>query len=279
VIKKLFTILFGLVVLSNLSHAETFKIYMGVPAGSLSDVYTRKLYDHVNKITGDNFVIVNRPGADQMVAYQLFIDESRNNPNVIFSSGTSSLVASSIFRPELKLNPLNETKSLITVLKVHYYLVARADSPIKSIKEVTGKLNVGSSNATNNALFVGAKFDKDVQLIPFKGDNEIIISLLQKEIDLASIISINPLLYTHKDRIKIVADFNPVIGAVGYSVAKNFPDEKLQEINRALNQIVHHPDIKQWFINTMGSAPVGGSPEDYDATINSFKTLINSKIK
>ena len=278
-IKKLFTILFGLVVLSNLSHAETYKIYMGVPAGSLSDVYTRKLYDHVNKITGDTFVIVNKPGADQMVAYQLFIEESRTNPNVIFSSGTSSLVASSIFRPELKLDPLSETKSLITILKVHYYLVARTDSPIKSIKDVTGKLNVGSSNATNNALFVGAKFDKDVQLIPFKGDNEIITSLLQKEIDLASIISINPLLYTYKDKIKVIADFNPVVGAVGYSVAKNFPDEKLQRINRALNQVVHHPDIKQWFVTTMGSAPVGGTPAEYDTIINRFKQLINSKIK
>lgn len=276
-IKKLFAILFGLVVLS--SHAEIYKIYMGVPAGSLSDVYTRKIYDHVSKITGDTFVVINRPGADQLVAYQLFLEESRTNPNVILSSGTSSLVASYVFHADLKLDPLNDTKSLMALLKVHYYLVARADSNINSVKDIRGQLNVGSSNATNSALFTTAKFDPQVQLIPFKGDNELLLALLQKEIDLASVISINPLLYTNKDKIKIVSRFDPVVGAVGYSVPKNFPDQKLQHINQALNQVIQHPDIKQWFVTTMGSAPVGGTPAEYDAIVTDFKKLLFARVK
>jgi hypothetical protein len=276
-IKKLFAIFFGLMVLTT--QAETYKIYMGVPPGSLSDVYTRKIYDHVAKITGDTFVVINRPGADQLVAYQLFIEESRTNPNVILSSGTSSLVASYVFRPELKLDPLNETKSMFALLKVHYYLVARADSVINSFKDVRGQLNVGSSNATNSALFTTAKFDPQVQLIPFKGDNEIMLSLLQKEIDLASVISINPLLYTNKDKIKIIGKFDPVVGAVGYSVPKNFSEDKLQQINRALNQVVQHPDIKQWIVVTMGAAPVGGTPAVYNDIINNFKQLLFARVK
>lgn len=252
---------------------------MGVPAGSLSDTYTRKLYDHVSKITGDTFVVINKPGADQLIAYQQFIEESKTNPNVIYSSGTSSLVASYALHSELKLKPLTDTQSLFTVLRVHYYIVARTDSPVNSFKDIKGKLNVGSSNATSTTLFNTANFDKQVQMIPFKGDNDLILSLLQREIDLASVISINPLLQTNKDKIKIVGNFNPVVGAVGYSIPNNFSADHAQSINRALNQVVQHPDIKQWFVTTMGSAPVGGSPADYNAILLNFKKQLSITTK
>ena len=116
-------------------------------------------------------------------------------------------------------------------------------------------------------------------MIPFKGDNDLILSLLQREIDLASVISINPLLQTNKDKIKIVGNFNPVVGAVGYSIPNNFSADHAQSINRALNQVVQHPDIKQWFVTTMGSAPVGGSPADYNAILLNFKKQLSINTK
>jgi hypothetical protein len=47
-IKKLFAILFGLMVLSNICHAESYKIYLGIPAGGMTDVFLRKILDVVH---------------------------------------------------------------------------------------------------------------------------------------------------------------------------------------------------------------------------------------
>ena len=64
-IKKIF--LFALFVLLNVAHAETYKIYLGSPAGGPSDVYVRKIADEVEKISDTKFVVINRPGADFLV--------------------------------------------------------------------------------------------------------------------------------------------------------------------------------------------------------------------
>lgn len=273
-IKKLFTILLGLVVLT--AHAETYKIYIGNSAGSLSDVYTRKIFDQVEKITGDNFVVVNRPGADQMVAYQAMLDESRTNTNVIYSSGTATQAASYALHPELKLDPLRDTKSVITVAVVHYHLIVKADSPIKSMKDIQGRVNIGVSNATTTTLIARSKLGAEVQTIPYKSDNEIILALLKNEIPVASAISLNPLIYTHRDNIRIISSFENlnVTGATGYTVAQNFPNEKLRNLNRAINQVLDHPDIRDWFKKSMGTYPAGGTPAQYDNVIRQFKKVV-----
>lgn len=278
-IKKLSTFLFGLFVLISLSHAETYKIYIGNSAGSLSDVYTRKVFDHVEKITGDNFIVLNKPGADQMLAYQTFLDESKHNPNVIYSSGTATQVSSYVVHPELKLDPLRDTKSLITVARVHYHLFVKSDSPIKTVKDLSGRINIGSSNSTTTTLINKSKFPADIQLIPYKSDNEVILALLKNEINVASAISLNPLIRAHKDNIRIITSFENlgVSGATGYTVANNFPKEKFDKLHRALDQVLRHPDIQQWFITNMGTPAVGGSPEQYDQIIQRFKKVVLDK--
>ncbi len=278
-IKKMFTILFGLFVLTSLSHAETYKIYIGNAAGSLSDVYTRKIFEHVEKITGDNFLVINRPGVDQLLAYQAFLEESRTNPNVIFSSGTATQVSSYAVHPQLKLDPLRDTKSLITVARVQYHLIVRNDSAIKSAKDLKGKINIGSSNSTTTTLINKSNFPADIQIIPYKSDNEIILALLKNEIDVASAISLNPLIRAHKDRIKIITSFEDlaVTGATGYTVANSFPQEKFDRLHRALDQVLKHPDIQQWFVANMGTTTVGGKPEVYDQIIQRFKKVMLDK--
>lgn len=278
-IKKISTFLFGLFVLISLSHAETYKIYIGNSAGSLSDVYTRKIFDHVEKITGDNFVVINKPGANQMLAYQTFLEESRHNPNVIYSSGTATQVSSYAVHPELKLDPLKDTKSLITVAKVQYHLIVRNESTIKNSKDIKGKINIGTSNSTTTTLINKSNFPADLQIIPYKSDNEVILALLKSEIDIASAISLNPLIRTHKDKIRIVSNFDElnVTGATGYTVANDFPKEKFDRLHRALNQVLNHPDIQQWFVANMGTVPVGGKPEKYDQILQRFKKVMLDK--
>lgn len=279
-IKKLFTFFFGLFVLISLSHAETYKVYVGNAAGSPSDVYTRKIFEVVSTITKDTFLVINKPGVDQLLAYQAFLEESKTNPNVIFSSGTATHASSYTMHPELKLDPLNDTKGVITVLRVHYHLVVNSSSPIKSFNDIkSSKVNIGSSNATSAKLIELSHFGKEVQTIPYKADTDVVMALLQKTLDVGTVLSFNQLLKVHKDKLRIVSSFEQLnaVGTVGYSVAKNFPDSRVENLNRVINFALHTPEIQSWFKDTMNSVPVGGAPEEYDRALVKFKKVIGSK--
>ena len=278
-IKKLFTILFGLFVLTSLSHAETYKVYVAYAPGSPSDIYIRKMFDTAQKYTADNYVVINKPGADQMVGYQAFIEESKTNPNVLFSSGTASHVSSYLIHPELKQDPLGETRSIIAITKVSYFLVGTVDSPFNSIKDIKGKVNIGVGNASSAALLKLVDFNADVQLIPYKSDNDILMSVLSKEIPVGSVLSINNLLKVHKDRIKVIGhldDFG-IVGAVGVHAPKTMSDERAKQLNATLNQVFKDADFKKWWTDTYGLPLVGGAPEAYDRLINNFKQKLLSK--
>ena len=279
-IKKLFTILFGLLVLTSLSHAETYKVYVGNTAGSPSDVYTRKIFEVVGTVTKDNFVVINKPGVDQLIAYQAFLEESKTNPNVIFSGGTATHAASYSVHPELKLDPLKDTKGVITVLKVHYHLVVNASSAVKTAADIkNSKLNIGSSNATSSKLIELANFGSGVQTIPYKADTDVVMALMQRTLDVGTVLSFNQLLKVHKDKLRIISSFEQLnaVGTVGYSVAKSFPDARVKELNRAIDFALHTPEIQSWFKDTMSSIPVGGSPAEYDRALVKFKTVLESK--
>lgn len=280
-IKKLFSILVALFVLScvSVSHAETFKIYIGSPPGGPSDLYVRKVVDEAEKLSTDRFVIINRPGADFMVAYKSFLEESKTNPNVLFVSSTGTQVSSYLQHADLKLDPLNDTKSLILFVRINFLFAALNESPINSLADLRGNLNIGYSGATAPLLISRMKLEPSVQTVPFRNDSELMLALLRKDVPVAQIVSTNNLISTHKDKIKIIGNLDKmgIVAGQGFSVAKNFPEDKLLRLNRLFNEVLKQPATVEWFAATVNNKPVGGSPADYDRLLNDFKVRILDK--
>jgi tripartite-type tricarboxylate transporter receptor subunit TctC len=273
-IKKIF--LFALFVLLNVAHAETYKIYLGSPAGGPSDVYVRKIADEVEKISDTKFVVINRPGADFLVAYQAMLEESKTNPNVLFVSSTGTQVSSYLQHPALKLDPLNDTKSLIMFVRINFLFAALKESNINSLDDLKGNLNIGYSGATAPLLISKMKLEPSVQTVPFRNDAELMLGLLRKDVPVAQIVSTNNLITVHKDKIKIIGNLDKmgIVAGQGISVAKNFPDDKLIKLNRLFNQVLSQPSMIEWFASTVNTKPVGGSPADYDRLLAEFKRNI-----
>lgn len=275
-IKKLLTAIVTLFVLAGLAHAETFKIYIGSPAGGPSDVYVRKIADEAEKISDYKFIVINRPGADFLVAYQAMLEESRANPNVLFVSSTGTQVSSYIQHPDLKLDPLNDTKSLILLVRINFLFASLKESSINSLADLRGNLNIGYSGATAPLLISKMKLDPSVQIVPFRNDAELMLGLLRKDVPVAQIVSTNNLINTHKDRIKIIGNLDKmgIVAGQGISVAKNFPEEKLLRLNKIFNTVLSQPVTVEWFANTVNTRPAGGAPADYDKLLNDFKRNI-----
>lgn len=270
-------LLFPLMFVAGFANAELYKIYLGTPAGSMSDAQVRKIIPYLEQKTQDTFIVINKPGADQLVAYKEFIEESRTNPNVIYLGGTGTHVSSYILYPDLKLDPLRDTKSLFLLSPIHYSICALQNSNLTGLQDIRGRLNIGSGNGSSALIFDRMKFDSDVHLIPFKDDKSGFVSLMSGDIHAYMCININPLFNANKDKIKTVANFDKqgFVGAIALFVPRNFSDSKTKQLNYLLNQAINDPEIRQWFIDTSGVPAAGGPPESLDRIIRNFRKQLN----
>lgn len=271
--KKILTIFLCLFVFGGAALAETFKIFIGIPPGGPSDVFIRKVAMEAEKISNYKFVVINRPGADFMVSYQAFLEESRSNPNVLFVSTTGTHVSSYIQHADLKLDPINDTKSLILIVRIHLLFVTLKESPINDLSDLRGNLNIGYAGATAPVIIGKMKLDPNIQLVPFRNDAENMLALLRRDIPVAQVTSINNLIPIHRDKIKVIGSMDKmgVVSGQGLHVAKNFPADKLLELNRLFNQVLRDPAVVDWFVATVNTKPAGGTPADYDRLIQTFK--------
>lgn len=245
--------------LSFSCFAKTYKVYVGTPPGSTSDMQARMIFDSVSKQTGDTFVILNRPGAGFVISYRAFLEDSKNNPDVILFSISSMLL------PDSKMDPINEIKGLVLLHKIHYFLVALEDSKFKTVGDIKGKLNVSITSPTSEILVTKNFPNSGVQTIPFKSENDALMSLLKKEIDLSSSNNMNSGLSSHKDKLRVIKAYpDNFFGFVGYSVPMNFPEDDKIRLNSAINKALESPEIRNWFKDIVGEYPSGGSPEQYD---------------
>jgi tripartite-type tricarboxylate transporter receptor subunit TctC len=177
--------------------------------------------------------------------------------------------------PDLKLDPLKDTKPVINFIPINFIVAMPSDSKINKLSDVKGKLNLGYAGASSATAFNRFVKDPEIELVPFKGDNEVIFALLQKEIHGGIILSVSPQYLLNQDKIKLIHTLAQ--GGSGLSVVSDFPDNKLQEINKEFNAALKDIDVREFFKKNMGSFPSGGSPEDYNKLILNFKQNIFGK--
>ena len=264
---------------STLSLAETYKIIIGTPPGSGSDIQTRKVFDLVSKETGDKFIFLNRPGGAFVISYRAFQEEAKNSPNVLLLTHGSTLMSAYITHADQNMDPMMETKGLIAFQRVQHFVVVREDSNIRSAKDIGGKLNIGYSSLFVEPL-IRSRFKGDFQFIPYKSENEVTQALLSKEVDMVGTHSLNTLLLVHRDKLRKISPYDtPQEQHIGYSVPVSMSEIDRRRLNQAIDGVLKRPDIQEWFRETTGSPPEGGTPEHYEAMIrtshNNIRALFN----
>jgi tripartite-type tricarboxylate transporter receptor subunit TctC len=259
--------------LSLSADATIYKIFIGVPAGSGADVQTRRIFEEVGKITGDTFVVFNKPGANLMIAYRAFIEEAHRDPNVILHGGSVYAVNAYLMK-EHDIDPVNELKGLVLTQYISSLLVTRSDSKFDSMNSLSGKVNVGVSNPLSEYLITTeAPKNSDTQVINYKSDSESTLALLSGTVDMIETTTFNPYLKSHKESLKVIHT-HEVLAGTGYAVYKTFPEQDRVKLNKALNQVLADPELVEWLKNSFTFKPVGGKPEKYDQMMIDMKKVI-----
>jgi tripartite-type tricarboxylate transporter receptor subunit TctC len=241
------------------------------PAGGESDVAARQQGIIAKRLTGKDFIVLNKVGAGGALAWSTLNREPADGYTV-----------AGINLPHIVLQPLEgnvqyKTDDMASVYWFHFTpdaIVVPADSKYKTLADFVadakanpGKLNLGGSalNSANHAAtarfesLAGVKFT----YVPYKGTADMATAILGKHLDAA--MSYTTFAIAQKEKVRVLAvatekrhplfpnaptfkesGFNWVDGAYrGVALPKSTPEAVKKQVSDLFQRINSDPDMKK----------------------------------
>ncbi len=241
------------------------------PAGGESDVAARQQGIIAKKLTGKDFIVLNKAGAGGALVWGTLNREPADGYTV-----------AGINLPHIVLQPMEgnvqyKTEDMASVYWFHFTpdaIIVPNESPYKTLADLIaaakanpGKLNIGGSalNSANHAAtarfesLAGVKFT----YVPFKGTADMATSILGKHVDAA--MSYTTFAISQKEKVRVLAvatekrhplfpnvptfkeaGFNWVDGAYrGVALPKSTPDAVKKQVSDLFQRINNDDAMKK----------------------------------
>lgn len=190
--------LFSIVAVPNLAHAQTFptgdvRILVGYAAGGGTDITARHFAARLQTNLGVSVIVENRPGALGQIAAQLVSKQPPNGRTLLVTTSSPILAA-----PHLQpgFNPIKELAAVTLLTRFPGVLVVPASSSLKSIEDLVaearrnpGKLTFATSGTGSMNHLAGEMLKKmagiDMTHVPYNGSAPALIALMGKHVDMS----------------------------------------------------------------------------------------------
>lgn len=259
---------------------QPITLVVGMAPGGITDLATRAIANEAKKLLGVELLVVNKPGAMQTVAMSYVI--SSRPDGYILGATTDAPYVRAPHLLSLNFNPHTETIPILYYGTFLDIIIARADGPFKTFKEVInfakenpGKLTYGNPGISSGpylgmggfALQMGLK----ISMVPFTGDSEVLLSLLGGQIMLAGMGPGSCLSQVRAGKVKILAVIQgderweafpevPTFHEFGYKDAlpppalgifgpKGLPEPVVKKIEDAFKKASNSAEFKKFALN------------------------------
>jgi len=278
--------------------AHPIKFVVGYPPGGASDIVSRLVAADLQRRLGQPVVVENRPGAGGNIATEAVLREKADGYTILL--GTIAHATNMSVYKNLKYDTLRDFKPVIQFSAAPSVLVVNAKSPIKTVDDIVkqagekpnemtfGSTGVGGSPHLAGELF-RMKTNIDIRHVPYKGAGPVLNDLMGGFIDMSFMTipgaisqiqagALRPIAIASDTRSALLPD-TPTLAESGVKdflvsswngllVRKDTPPAIVEKLNREINEILKQPKlVKQ--IEIEGSAPVGGTSEDFEKFIQS----------
>jgi tripartite-type tricarboxylate transporter receptor subunit TctC len=276
-------------------------------AGGVADSTARIVADKLSQKLGQRFYVENQPGAGGIVAARNALNAAPDGYTLIMlTNGTA--VSVSLFE-KLPFDPVKDFVAVSSLGFFDFALVTSASSGFKTVGDFVaaakvkpgalnvGTINVGSTQNLSAELFKTAA-NIDFTLVPFRGNHEAEVALLQGNVSLV-IDSYSVLQGNIVDgKLVALATSGPVrsestpdlptvkeSGVSDYDVVSwnamfarsGTPPEIIKTLNAALQEILSDADIKAKML-ALGIEAKAGPPEAIEqrlkSDIDKWRTVI-----
>lgn len=246
------------------------------PPGASTDLTARIIGETMSALLGQPIVVENKPGAAAAIGIDL-VAKSKPDGYTMGISGVGATAIIPLIDPKLPYSPLRDLEMVAGLSLVEGMMVAKSDLKQNTMKEVldfakanpekvsyatAGVTGPAHLNMENLMLLSGAK----LLHVPFPGDSPAVTSVLAGDVTIGSVSAavatpfvqsgkLKPLSAGGPDRLRSHPDLPTIAEQTGYQgytanswnvlvVPKGTPAQIIQTLNKAVNDAIKRPEVK-----------------------------------
>src|ERR1700704_6498600 len=286
----------GVAVAQSPFPSKSVHIFVPYAAGGGVDILARTLGDVVSRQWGQTVVVENRPGAGGVVASQALVASPPDGYTLIVVA--SGHATNPFLYPKIPYDTFKDFTPISLLASSPNILLVRTDSPFKTLGDMLaqarakpGSLSYGmAGNGTSTHLageLLKSLAKVEIVAIPYKGGGPAMNDLLGGQIPMSfnngpesvgqiSAGTVRALGVTTAKRAPFLPDVPTIAeaGVAGYDTGvwwgllgpAGMPAHVVAQLSRDFIAALKAPAVKDR-LNTLGAAPIGSSPKEFDAVI------------
>jgi tripartite-type tricarboxylate transporter receptor subunit TctC len=296
-------------------HAQAWpskpvRIVVPYTAGGPADVLVRGLGQKLSEKWGQQIVVENRPGANEIIAAEAVAKSAPDGYTFLLASDAVFTLNSSLYS-KLPYDPVKDFTPVSRLVTANLMLVTRPDFPANSVKEFIayaranpGKLSYGSVGAGGVNHLAMSWFNNlnglQMEHVAYKGLVQALQDVITGRLDTMFAVIGGALPFLQSGKLKAlavsgrsrssVAPSVPTFAEVGYAnfdasfyfavaAPAGTPREIIQKFAADAGQIVTSAEFRDKHLLTLGFEGVADTPEQFAAFLVNDRKLGAEKVK
>ena len=272
---------------------RTIKIVVANPPGGQTDVATRVIAAEMTNILKQPVVIENKPGANSNLGAAWVKTQPADGYTLIVTA-INNFGSNPALIKDMPHDPVKDFRMIVHTISSTNVIVVAPDSPYKTLQDILkaareqpGKLTYGSAGA-GSSMYLFMEMLKsmakvDIMHIPYQGSAKANVDVMGGQITMQfdsmpgawSLVEgkrLRAIAVSTAKRHPIAPDVPTVAesGVPGFNASSwlglaapaGTPDEIIQVLNKAANQAMQTPAVRDKLL-AMGTTPVGGTSAEF----------------
>ena len=273
------------------------RLIVGFAAGGGNDIFARILSDKLSQLLGQSVVVENKPGAGSRLAVEYVTQQAADGYTLLVAPSGAMAIAAAVY-PDLKYSPTKDFVPLAMIANFPLFMVFGPDIPASNVKEFVAwakqhpdKVNYGSSSPafTVTVELLKLKSGMPGVMIPYKGSNEMIFSVMQGQTAFTIADGPPTVPQVKAGKVKALAvtgaERSPLLPEVPSMAEAGFPSVDVHlwsgvfapaatppavvaKLEKALDETIRDPGVAEK-LKALAVDPGGASPEQFKHIIAS----------
>jgi len=287
-------------------------IHIVVPytAGGPADLLVRGLGIKLAEKWGQQVVVENRPGANEIIAAEAVAKAAPDGYTLLVASDAVFTLNASLYS-KLPYDPAKDLAPVSKLVTANLLLVTRPDFPANSVKEFIdyakqnpGKLSYGSVGAGGVNHLAMSWFNSlnglQMEHVPYKGLVQALQDVITGRVDTMFAVIGGALPFVQSNKLKALAVSGkarsgvlpnvPTFAEVGYpsfdasfyfavAAPAGTPRDIVTKFASEASQIVNSAEFKEKYLTQLGFEPVGDTPDQFAAFLVNDRKIGAEKVK